>query len=186
MEHEINLGGRKLILEYDALEGHINIEELTVIDASNIFGESATVSASANRIGLLKAELEEEVAFIKLEEKEYITKFQEKLRLSAANNGGKYKIRVEKEEVEVKLTEKGLESSYVTDSGWKEIKTRLIKTESSLSSISSLEWSVRDKAKKLNGFMVNVTPEEFVGGLVEGKVNGMLLSKPKLKGSLGG
>lgn len=186
MEHEINIGGREIVLEYDALESHINVDELTTIDASNIFGESATVSTSVNRIGLLKAELEDSVALLKLEEKLYIAEFQGKLRIQAAENGGKYKVRVGKDDVEIKLTEKALESSYFADEKWLTIKKNLIGAEKNLNSIISLEWSVRDKAKKLNGFMVNVTPEDFVSGLVEGKVNGMLLKKPKKKGSLGG
>lgn len=177
MKYTIHVGSNPIILEHDNIDSTINVDDLTTIDTSNIFGEAVTISAAVNRIGLLKAEVEAKMAEAKLEEKIYVAGFISKLRKQASQNGGKYKIKVGKEDVEVKLTEKALDSSYETDKNWIELKNNYIKAEKNFNMLSSLYWACQDKSRKLNSLVNGTTPDDFVEGMIEGKINGILIQK---------
>lgn len=177
MQYTIHVGNNPITLEHDDLESTINVDDLTIIDTSNIFGEAVTISAAVNRIGLLKSEVEAKMAEAKLEYKIYEGSFKAKLRRQAANNGNFYTIRVENEDVKIKLSETSLASSFETDPKWIELKKAFITAEKNFNALSSLYWACQDKSRKLNGLTNGTTPEEFVAGMVEGKVNGILLSK---------
>lgn len=177
MKYTIHIGNSPIILEHDNIDSTINVDDLTTIDTGNIMGEAVTISAAVNRIGLLKSEVEARMSEAKLEEKIYIGSFIAKLRKQAAQNGGKFTMRVENEDIEVKLTEKALETSYHTDEKWKELKNKFIIAEKNFNSLSSLYWAIQDKSRKLNSLVNGTTPEEFVSKMIEGKVNGILIKK---------
>ena len=69
MQYTIHVGDKPIIIEHDDLESTINVDDLTKINPSNIFGEAVTISAAVNRIGLLKSEVEGIMAETKLEYK---------------------------------------------------------------------------------------------------------------------
>ena len=177
MQYTIHIGENPIILEHDNLDSTINVDDLTIIDTSNIFGEAVTISAAVNRIGLLKSEVEAQMATTKLEYKIYEGIFKSKLRKQAANNAGFYTIRVDNEDVRVKATETSLASSFETDEKWIELKKNFITAEKNFNALSSLYWACQDKSRKLNGLTNGTTPEEFIEGMIEGKVNGILLKK---------
>lgn len=177
MKMTIHVNGKPIVLEHDNMDSSINVDDLTTIDTSNLFGEAVTISAATNRIGILKAEVEGVMAEAKLEEKIYIGKFISNLRKQASQNGGKYKMQVGKETIEVKLTEKALETSFHTDSKWQELKNKYITAEKNFNALSSLYWSIQDKSRKLNSLVNGTTPEEFLSGIIEGKINGILVTK---------
>lgn len=177
MRYTIHIGDKPIVLEHDTIDSTINVDDLTKIDTSNIYGESVTVSASTNRIGLLRAEIEGQMAEKKLDLKIFEGQFKAKLRQQAANNSGYYTLRVGNEDVRVKLTEKALESSFETDEDWIKLKKEFIQVEKNFNSLSALYWACQDKARKLNGMVSGTTPEDFVEGLIEGKVNGILIHK---------
>lgn len=179
MKMTIHIGDKPIELFHYNMDNSINVDDLTKIDTSNIFGEAVTISAATNRIGILKAELESLMAEAKLEEKIYIGKFIANLRKQASQNGGKYKMQVDNEIIEVKLTEKALESSYHTDPKWQELKNNFIVAEKNFNALNSLYWSIQDKSRKLNNLVNGTTPEEFVEGIIEGKVNGIFIKKKK-------
>lgn len=175
----IHIGNKPIELSYSNMDNSINVDDLTTIDTSNIFGEVVTISAATNRIGMLKSEVEALMSSSKLEEKIYIGKFISNLRKQASQNGGKYKMQVGKETIEVKLTEKALETSYHTDKEWQELKHKYITAEKNFNALSSLYWAIQDKSRKLNSLVNGTTPEEFLEGIIEGKVNGILVTKGK-------
>lgn len=177
MKYTLHIGDNPIILEHDNLDSTINVDDLTKIDTSNIFGEAVTISAAVNRIGLLKSEVEALMAETKLEYKIYEGEFKAKLRKEAVNNGGYYTIRVGNEDVKVKLTEKALETSFEIDPKWVKLKKKFITAEKNFNALSSLYWACQDKSRKLNGLVNGTTPEEFVEGMIEGKVNGILITK---------
>lgn len=177
MQYTIHVGDKPIILEHDDLESTINVDDLTKINPSNIFGEAVTISAAVNRIGLLKSEVEGIMAETKLEYKIYEGTFKSKLRKQAASNSGFYLVRVDNEDVRVKLSETSLASSFETDERWIELKKKFITAEKNFNALSSLYWSAQDKSRKLNSLVHGVTPEEFVAELIEGKINGILVKK---------
>jgi hypothetical protein len=181
MEYPINIAGKTIILEYDDIDEIINVDDFTRINTGNLFGETVTVSAAANRIGLMKSEIEGDIADLKLDLKMFENDYRNRLRVEASNNSGTYTIKVGKEEAKVKLTEKSLETCYESDPEWIEINRKINKATRIFGQLTSLHWSIQDKCRKLNGLVTPTTPEEFAAEMVEGKVNGFLLSKNSFK-----
>lgn len=177
MQYTIHVGNTPIVLEHESLDSNINVDDLTIIDTSNIFGEAVTISAAVNRIGLLKSEVEAKMAEAKLEYKIYEGTFKAKLRRQAVANSGFFTIRVDNEDVRVKLSETSLSSSFETDPKWIELKKEFITAEKNFNALSSLYWACQDKSRKLNGLTNGTTPQEFVEGMIEGKVNGILITK---------
>jgi len=177
MKYTIHVGDNPIILEHDDLDRTINIDDLTIIDSSNLFGEHTTMSAAVARIGLLKSEVEASMAMAKLEHKLYEGTFKSKLRKQAASNANKYTIRVDNEDVDVKLTESALSTSFETDARWIELKKAYIISEKNFSALDVLYWACQDKSRKLNGLVNGTTPAEYIAGLVSGKINGILITK---------
>lgn len=177
MKYTIHVGENPITLEHDNLDSTINVDDLTIIDTSNIFGEAVTISAAVNRIGLLKSEVEARMAHAKLEYKIYEGEFKAEKRKQAANNGNFYTLRVGNEDVKIKLSETSLSTSFETDPRWIELKKEYIKAEKNFNALSSLYWACQDKSRKLNGLTNGTTPEEFIEGMVEGKVNGIFITK---------
>ena len=179
MKYTIHVGDQPITLEHDNFDSIINVDDLTKIDTSNLFGEAVTISAAVNRIGLLKAEVEGLMADTKLEIKIFESNYKSKLRKDASKSGGTYTIRVDNEDVSVKITEKALETCFESDEKWIELMRRFNKAEKNFNALSSLYWATQDKSRKLNGLVSGTTPQEFVEGLIEGKVNGMLITKKR-------
>jgi len=177
MEYKMSLGGKPITLVHDDLDSSINVDNLTKIDTSNIFGEHVTISAAVNRIGLLKAEVQKIMAEAKLDLKMYEGNYKAKLRKQAANNAGKYMIRVGNEDVAVKLTESSLATAFETDAEWIKVKKAYILSERNFNALESLYWACQDKSRKLNGLVQGTTPQEYVSEMIEGKVNGILIKK---------
>lgn len=177
MQQEIRIGERSLFLEFGELDDIINVDDLTKIDTSNLFGEAVTVSAAANRIGLMMSEVGANLASLKLDCKFYENNYRNRLRKQASKNAGNYKILIDGEEISVKISEKALETCYDSEPEWQELKKEIITAEKNFNSLSALYWAVQDKSRKLNGLISGTTPEDFIAGIVEGKVNGILISK---------
>lgn len=177
MKYTIHIGDNPIILEHDDLDRTINIDDLTIIDSSNLFGEHTTMSAAVARIGLLKSEVEAKMAEAKLEYKLYEGTFKSELRKQASKNSNKYIVRVGNEDVEVKLTETGLSTSFETDARWIELKRAYITAEKNFNALDVLYWACQDKSRKLNGLVNGTTPDEYIAGLVSGKINGILIKK---------
>ena len=51
MKHVIHLNDKPIVLIYGDLDEEINVDEITKIDYSNLYGESVTISVILNRIG---------------------------------------------------------------------------------------------------------------------------------------
>ena len=161
MKYTIKVGDDKIVLEYNDFENNIDIQELTTIDSTNVYGENSTISSDLNRIGLLKAEVEANMANIKLDVDIYEGSFIEKLRLEASNNSGKYKVKVDEGEAEVKLTETGLKTSFHTDDNWIKLKRSYIESEKNFNALNSLYWSIQDKSNRLSPLQKGTNPEEY-------------------------
>lgn len=177
MEYKIELGGKIITLFHENIDSTINVDDLTKIDSSNLYGEAVTISAAMNRIGLLKAELEHSLSDAKLDLRIFEADFIAKKRKEAANNGNQFTLRVGNEDVKIKLTEKALEKSFENDAKWIEKKKQYITLERNFNRLDSLYWSCQSKDKKLSNITNSVTPEEFVSELVEGKFNGITIKK---------
>jgi hypothetical protein len=177
MRHTIFIGTKPIILEHDDFDDVIDVDSLTKIDTSNLFGEATTISVIVNRIGLIKSAVEGQVADYKLDLRVFESNFIRNLRKESSKASGICTIRVDNEDVKVKATEKFLESCFESDQDWINIKKALNKAEKNFNSISSLYWAIQDKSRRLNGLVSSTTPEQFVAGIISGKINGILITK---------
>lgn len=184
MKYPVRIGDQTITLEHDDFDNHINVDAMTTIDTGNLFGEAVTISAVANRIGMLKSACESNMNSSKLELKIFEGRFRSKLRKEASKNAGFYTTDVDGEAVKVKITEKGLETAHQDSPEWIRLSKQFIEDERAFNNLSSLLWSIQDKARKLNTLVSGTTPHEFINGLVEGKINGILIKKAG--GSFGG
>lgn len=177
MKYTIYKGKHPLTLEHDNIPSTINVDELTIINTSNIFGEATVGNAQANRIGLLKAECQEIMDKARLDRKIYESEFKAKVRRDALKNGGKYKMNVEGDVVEIKLTETFIKDCFESDRTWQDLMRKCIESENAYNKMDSLYWSTQNKARTLNSLTGSTTPEEFVAGIVEGNLNGITIKK---------
>lgn len=175
MKTIIHIDSQPLELVMADFDSEIDVDEITSIDYSNLFGESVTVSALMNRIGILKARAEAIYAEKKLEFDIYEAGIRKRLRREAAMNGNYFKV----DDQQIKLTENSLEEVVILDAGWQVNKKNVIKAQETLNKIDSIYWAISSKSKKLEIMLKPVTPEEFFNELVEGKVNGILINKKK-------
>lgn len=160
-------------LETNGFDGKVDIDRLTSIDYSNLFGEAVTVSALLNKIGLLRAEAEKAVADKKLEKDVYEADLKKRWRRQAQKNGGKFFI----DDDEIKLSEKALDEAILLDEDYQQLSCELIEAQKNFAVLDTLQWSVQDKSKKLNNLLRPVTPSEFLQELVEGEVNSFFIRK---------
>ena len=163
----VHIGERTIVLKAEDFDSEINIDQITAIDYSNIYGEAVTVSALLNKIGMLKAEAEHYYNLRKMEVDIYDAELKRKFRRQANQEGGKFYI----EDEPIKLTEKSLDEAVLLDKGYKAMKKECFEAKKDLDMLDSLFWAISAKNKKLDHICKAVTPEEFVNELVEGSVN---------------
>ena len=156
-------------------ESEIDIDEITSIDYSNLFGEIITISTLMNRIGILKARAEAICSEKKLEFDIYEATQRKRIRREAVDNAGKFTL----DGGFIKLTEDSIKEAITLDVGWQVNKKNVIKAQETLNKVDSIYWAISGKSKKLEVMLKPVTPEEFFNELVEGSVNGIFVKKKK-------
>ena len=177
MEILVHFNDVPVTLVTNGFEETVDIDKLTSIDYSNLYGEAVTVSALLNKVGLLRAEAERAVSEKKLEKEVYEADMKKGWRREANRNGGKFTI----EDEEIKLSEKALDEALLLDEDYQKLCLEYIEAQKNFSVLDALQWSVQDKSKKLNTLLKPVTPQEFLSELVEGKVNSFLIAKKGFK-----
>lgn len=174
MDILIHINDVPVVLQTAGFTGKIDIDSLTAIDYTNLYGEAATISALLNKVGIIRAEAEKAVSDKKLEKDVYEAETKKNWRRQANRNMGRFNIEGD----EVKLSEKALDEALLLDRGYQELCEELTDAEKNFSVLDALLWAIQDKSKKLNNLLKPVTPTEFLGELVEGSiVNGFIIKK---------
>ena len=168
MEILVHFNDVPVTLVTNGFEDTVDIDKLTSIEYSNLYGEAVTVSALLNKVGLLRAEAEKKVAECKLEKEVYEAQTKKEWRREANRNGGKF-------------SEKALDEALLLDEDYQNLCIAYIDAQKNFSVLDALQWAVQDKSKKLNNLLKPVTPTEFLGELVEGKVNSFFIKKAGFK-----
>lgn len=162
----VHLGGKPVQLITKDFEDEIDVDQLTSIDHSNLYGEAVTVPALLNKVGLLKAESERVLSEKKLELEVFEAELRQSIRKDAIAKSDK-------------LTEAGLNELVSKDGGYQVKKKNVTTAQYNLGIIDSLFWAVKSKDSKLNNLIKGVTPEELFDQLVEGVVNNIVIRKRK-------
>ena len=175
MEILVHFGATPVTLITNGFEDTIDIDKLTSIDYTNLFGEAVTVSALLNKVGMLRAEAEKDMSEKKLYRDIYEADVKKKWRWEANRGSGKFSI----EGCEIKLSEKALDEALLLDETYQKLSLEYIQAQKNFSQLDSLNWAIQDKSKKLNNLLKPITPQEFLQELVEGEVNSFFIKKPK-------
>lgn len=178
MQVVVPLGEKTVVLQFGSFSDEIDVDQLTSIDYSNLFGEIVTVSALLNRIGLLQAAAESVLSEKKLDCDIYGATLSRQYRREANVSGGKFTLLDEGKQIMIKLTEDSLESAILLDPVYQNKKKAIINAQRDYAFLSSLYWSVQSKDKKLSVLLKGTTPEDFYNELIDGVVNGIMISKP--------
>lgn len=166
MKTIVHFGMRPVTLILREFENEIDVDELTAINHSNLYGEAVTIPALMNHVGILKADVEHDIAMKEMDLDVFVAELKQTWRRTAA-------------ETAQKITEDGLKEKVLTDPGYKVKKKNLINAQHNLSIVDSVYWAVQSKDKKLNNLIKAVTPEELYEELQDGVVNNIVIKKSK-------
>ena len=148
MEILVHFNDVPVTLVTNGFEDTVDIDKLTSIEYSNLYGEAVTVSALLNKVGLLRAEAEKKVAECKLEKEVYEAQTKKEWRREANRNGGKFTLALEDGEVEeIKLSEKALDEALLLDEDYQNLCIAYIDAQKNFSVLDALQLAVQDKAK---------------------------------------
>lgn len=170
----LSIGGKVITLKYDNFDEEIDLDQVTRIDHSNLYGDAVTISALMNRMGILRAEAEEIQSSKKVARNIYEAELKSRFRRQASENGGKINFT---DGSTIKITESALTELITLDPTYQQREAEYIEATKNYGVVDSLFWALKSKDQKLNNIVSGVTPEEFVNELIEGKVNGMFIKK---------
>lgn len=167
MKIMVEIGTKTVVLVSPDKDEEIELDDVTTINYSNLYGEAVTVSGLLNKVGLMKVEYEKKAKEEKLFCDVFAANLRKKLRRKAATNGGRITIDGES----FKLTEKGLEDAILLNEQYQKNLMNLIEIESKRDKLDTLFWAVQSKDKKLNNLLPKIVPQDFEKELIEGKIN---------------
>lgn len=160
-----------ITLHFEFLDLDIDINEITQIDYSNLYGELVSVSTLLNKVGIIRAEAESHMDTAKMEKTIKYAQLDSNYRKSL-----RYKhINSRKEEVWKSPNDSAVEAAVNSDKEYINHCKRFIRMKKEYGFIDALFWGVKSKEKKLDkiGESMSLTPEEFQNNITEGVVNGM-------------
>jgi len=169
----INLGGKTISLQFTEFDSEVDVDDLTQIHYSNLIGEILTIPVLLNKVGLLKAEMENSLREATLELDIYEAKHSELYRkqLSISDHDSKGNARIKKP------TQAEVEHAVLLDKGYQNEKKRHIRIQKESDYISALYRAISSKDQKINKISEKLRPEEFENELVEGVVNTIMIKK---------
>lgn len=166
----LELPGKMLTLILIPFDTDIDIESLLEVQHHNIYGELATISRLMNRVGNLKAEMNQVLAETKLDfDIFYAQMHEEKKKELTFTTGTTTKYP----------TVDQLEAAIVRSPEYKVKKQYVFKIQKNLEYVDSLYESVKNKSFAIMKITDKLHPDEFEKNLVEGVVNGMMIKLSK-------
>lgn len=143
----------------------VDIEDLLRVQEHNIYGELITISRLMNKVGNLKAEMDEILSTAKLDFDIFYAQMQEKKKNELMAVG--------------KATVADIESAIIRTPEYKVKKLHIFKVQKNLDYIASLVESVKNKSFIVMKISDKLKPEEFEKEIVEGSVNGVMVKIAK-------
>lgn len=157
---------KTVVLVLSEITSDIDTDEITNIDYSNIVGELLTFPVIMNRVGLLRAEMQDLYSKKKLETRITEAQLGKYYRNSMRRNDGE-KVK--------EATEKSIESAITLDEKYQVAVRNEILTEKNYNIVDALYWACKDKSGKLDSFSHKLTPQEFEQEILEGSINGVVI-----------
>jgi hypothetical protein len=154
----IHTKNKTITVKSEGFDDSIDMDQLTAIDYSNIYAEIITIPALLNKVGLLKAEANNELRHKEIEFDLFEAELCRRIRQKAKDNGEK-------------MTDKATQESMILDPAWKIQKRNLINCQKDAEFIESFYWAVDAKRKMLDNLSRSITPSEHEDELIEQKIN---------------
>lgn len=172
---QLEFGSKMVTLRVSEFETDVDMDEILNIDFANIIGEILTFPVVVNRIGVLRADMENEVNRKKFDLEVYKAQTMESLRKSKGKEeiteGGTKKVK--------NPTVQELENSILLDKGVQLRQNVLFKAQKEYSYIDSLYWAAKDKSKKLDYCSNGLKPEDFENEILTETINGVIIKVRK-------
>lgn len=166
---------KMVVLILNPFDTDVDIERLLFIQAHNIVGEIITWPIVTNRVGNLKADMEQVVAETKMDFEIFIANQQEikrkELRVTTTDAKGNAKVE--------KPTKDEVENAVLVSKEYRVKMQYLHKVQRNFAYVESLYWAARDKSNKLDTYSAKLKPEEFEKEIIEGVINGIMIKSIK-------
>lgn len=167
----IELPTKMVVLTLTPFDTDIDADELTNTQYHNIVGEILTFPVIMNRVGNLKADMENLLSETKLDFDIFEATWQEKKRKELTFNEqdakGNPKVN--------KPTKDEVENAVLMSPEYKVKKKNLFQVQKNLGYVESLYWAAKSKDDKLRAFSEKLKPEEFEKDILEGSINGVMI-----------
>ncbi len=174
---KINFKDKIIELVFEEFESVIDVDLLTQIDYSNIYAEFVTIPALMNKVGIWKAESENDHADAKLARDIYCADRAENLRRELKTETTDYKGNPK-----VKYpSQSEVENAVLLDTVVQNHYKKCIRLKKEADYMDSLYWAVKSKEMKLNKLIegMKIHPEDFQSHLIEERWNGILIKAHK-------
>ena len=170
---KVDLGGDNVILlHFENFDTDIDVDQLTYIDPTNIWAELITLPRLMNKIGLLRAEVDD-----------FYEDAKQQLRIAEAEKSEYHRSRLAIRTGEkIKYpTVSEVENAVTVDPVFINLHKRLRRKKKEAAYLDSLYWAVKEKAGKLDKLSesMNLTPQDLDKMVVEGSINKILIKKTK-------
>lgn len=162
---KIPIGDKIIVLKQEDFDADIDIDDVTQIHYENLYGEIVTISALYNRIGILKAQVDNEFEDYKLDCNIFESQTRKNI-ISRELGLGKKKPSLNDLEDEVNTNPEVIFK-----------RKKLNQLKKNCDYINALYWAIQSKDKKLSVLMKGVTPEEFSEKIIEGRINYFYIKK---------
>lgn len=165
-KRKIIIGDKAYVLDFVEFDEEIDVDDVLSIDFSNLIGEMITTPILVNRVSMLLADMERDVAEAKINLEICEAKLKDKLRVQLAEqNGGK------------SPTVDALNNAVLLDKTYQRRKSAYLDAVRDRDYMNGLFWSLKDKSDKLNKLSLTIQDQEIPTSVIEGRVNGVLLKK---------
>lgn len=163
---KIPIGDKIISLKVQEFDTDVKVDDILRIDYANIMGEILTFPVLLNRIGLMRADVEEWVSKQKMEVEIKEATLREYYR--------KKLTRIENEK-QKSPTIPEIDGAIIMDQAFQNLKKILFRKQRDLEYINSLYWAARSKDDKLNKFSSSLKPEEHAQDILSGTINGIAI-----------
>lgn len=171
----LHIGDKVVILmTTDINNFEIDADEYMKIDYSNIIGEMLTFPVLMNRIGIIRAEAYNALAYQEFTLNIFRAQLSEDYR---KNNVSREKDHTGKRDKIIRPTKDEIENAVLGMSEYQDQYSDYLEAKKNYEIIDSLYWAAKSKDKKLDamGRSPNVFPEEHEIDIIENTVNGVLI-----------
>lgn len=155
----------KLTISNDLDE--LDVDDLLKIDYNNIIGEIITFPVIVNKVGVLRAELENQVNESKFELEVIQAELAEKIRKEKStetiDKSGVVKVKTP--------TIPEVENAVLLDPYYQEKKLIYFDKIKQFNYLDSLYWACKDKSKKLDYCSNGIKQEDFSKNIIEDTIN---------------